>query len=431
MEKAQLMVDVTQHILQHLEQTKLTVKKQTQTFEHLLMNKIIENYKGLDKERTKNLFDTVFTNKVYNEIDVLFEIYKINEIEFYNKNLKTVDLIFNTLTENRTQIIYLENIAKKINQKNDDFENVFTQPSKNILESEFDEQLSINNMFDNFVRTIIKNPRLSMDEADDFYKLALHYYNLYKNDVLLVIEKFFDYNKKMAITKIEEETDKRKIRNQKTSNIHKLERTITNNSVKVMERLLANIINKHKIIAIKELNVCSSSIVDLIFRLLPLEYQDQKDLLEIIVDTNINERLLKVVQIETKKINDVLNAKNQDLIENELYEEKRYKKIDDYNFDFGLVKQIYKDTLYEIRLAYDISEKDNLSKKLDLIILSENNSIRHIFEKLIRNICQDNNKNLNLIISEMHHISEKSLDVENVSKDTSDKKLVMVKQNKQ
>lgn len=420
MEKAQLMVEVTQHILQHLDQTKLIVKKQTQTFENLLMSKIIENYRKLDKERTKELFNTTFLNKINEEIDVLFEIYKIKEMEFYNKNLKTVDLIFNTLTENRTQIIYLENIIKKINEKEENFENIFTEPSKNGLEEEMKDSLSINNMFDNFVKTIVKNPRLSMDEADDFYKLALHYYNLYKNDVTLAIQKSFDYNKKTAITKIEEETDKRKIRNEKTSDIHKLERTITNNSLKVMERLLINTINKHKIIAIKELNVCYLSIVELLFP----ECHDQKNLLEIIVDTNINERLVKILQIETNKINDILNAKNQDLIKNELYEEKRYKKIDDYYFDFDLIKQVYKDILYEIKLAYDISEKDNFSKKLDLIILSENNSIKNIFKRLIKNIYQDNNRNLNVIISEMHRLSEK-----NYNKDSDDKKLIL-KQNK-
>lgn len=410
-----------QYILQHLDQTKAIVKKQTQTFENLLMSKIIENYRELDKERVKKLFDTTFTNKINDEIDVLFEIYKIKEMEFYNKNLKTVDLIFNTLTENRTQIIYLENIIKKINQKEENFENIFTESSKNKTD-EADEQISINNMFDNFVRTIVKNPRLSMDEADDFCKLALHYYDLYKNDVILAIEKFFDYNKKISITKIEEETDKRKIRNEKTSDIHKLERTITNNSLKVMERLLINVINKHKIIAIKELNVCSSSTVDLIFKSLPLEYSDQKDLLEVIVDTNINERLLKILQVETKKINDILKAKNEDLIENELYEEKRYKKIDDYHFDYDLVKQVYKDILHEIRLAYDISEKENYFKKLDLVILSENDSIKNIFEKLINNIYKDNIKNLNVIILEMHHIIEK-----NYNKDYNNKKVNYLK----
>ena len=85
------MVEVMQYILQHLDQTKAIVKKQTQTFENLLMSKIIENYRELDKERVKNLFDTTFTNKINDEIDVLFEIYKIKEMEFYNKNLKTVN----------------------------------------------------------------------------------------------------------------------------------------------------------------------------------------------------------------------------------------------------------------------------------------------------------------------------------------------------
>lgn len=417
MEPTKLEVEVSENILQNLYNTKLIVEKQTKIFENLLISKIVENFKEIDKERLQNLFIKTFTLKINDEIDAIFKYYQENEIQFYSKNLKTTDLIFNTLNDKRTQTIYLENLIKKISRKEDNLETIFTESIKNrvdmkendeyIIGEDTEKYMSINSMFDQFVRVIIKNPNLSFDESEDLNKLVMHYYNLYKNDVSLAIKKLLDDNKITAITKIEDEMDKKEIRNGKTSAISRMERSITNNSLKAIEQLLKNTVSKYKNKAEEELKVCSSSVVDLIFRLLPPEYRDQKGLLEIIVDTNINERLGKLLDTETKTLLTNLQAKNQDIIENELYEEKRYKKISDYECNFDLVDKVYQDVLHEITIAYDIPEAEQQLKRLHLIVLSESNSTKNVFKNLIAYIRIENEKNLKDVITEMRELSEK------------------------
>jgi len=418
MEKTQLTLDLSKQILQNIYETKLIVQKQTHIFGNILIHKIGENYEEIDKERLKGLFLKTFTSKISEEIDSLFDNYQSSEIEFYANNLKTADLIFNTLTDKRTQVIYLENILKRVNQKNEKLETIFTESSRyknlkkgssvDMEEIDSEEYLSINNMLEQFVQVIVKNPHLSIDETVEFEKLVTHYYDIYKNDVLLSMNKLLLDNRNLVVMNIENEIDNRELRNGKTSAVSKIEKGITSNSLKVMEELLINTISKYKENAKLELRECSSAVVDLIFRLLPDEYNDQKGLLEVIVDTNINERLGKLLDAEIKKLADNLHSKNQDIIENELYEEKRYKNITDYECDFDLVEKVYRDVLHEIRIAYDIPERIQQSKKLDLLVLGESNSTKIVFKSLTDHIKFENRNNLNEVIIEMHELSEKA-----------------------
>lgn len=440
MKNTQLEVYANEQILNVLNSTKLVIEKLTNILGNLLISKITDNYKAIDSERLQDLFDKTI-DKIKKELDSLFYYYQVSEIEFYSKNLKTADLIFNTLNDKRTQRIYLENLLKKIDQKEENLELIFTESAKNRLSSEVSveniknveskENLSIDEIFNQFVQVVVNNRKLSIDESADLRKLIQHYYSLYKEDVSLAINNFLRDNKVMAIINIEDQMDNKEIRNGKTSAVTKIERSITNNSLKVMEQLLADIVSKYKKNALDELKICSSTFVEVIFRLLPVEYQDQRGLLEIIIDTNINERLGKLLEIEAKKITDILQAKNQDMIANELYDEKRYKKLDDYQFDLSLVEKVYQDVLHEIRISYDIQpdkasqnvlheirksynipEPDEVhnkqSKRLNLVVLGESNSAKNIFIDLVDSIKLENKKNLEIVLADMNRLSQEA-----------------------
>lgn len=415
MEYTELVVDIKDGINIGLNQTKLLIERQTIVLSNLLINKISSTYKNINRERLQRLFNETFVNKVIQELENIFVYYENTETEFYDKNLKTADQVFNTLNDKRIQTIYLNNILKKIDEKFENIDLIFSKSIKEKINTESsnaiedkDNPQSINDMFNRFVKIIVGNPNLSIDEADDLEKMAVHYYDLYKNDVSSAIKKFLGDNKTRAIAKIEQEMDKREIISGKNSAVSKAEKTITSNSLKVIEQLLSESISKFKSNAIDELKVCSSSIVDLIFKLLPIEYRDQKGLLEVIIDTNINERLGRLLVSETKSLESVLQAKDKDVIQNELYEEKRYKKIDDYKLDYLLVDKVYQDVLHEVRIAYDIPEDNPQSKRLDLVVLSESNSTKMVFKNLINNITFENERNLKLIIKEMHNLSQKA-----------------------
>ena len=116
MDKIYIEQEMTQHIINQLIETKEIVLKQTSSLEHILINKIVDDF-NIDKNRLQTYFTKMFTVKVLEVIDNLFKSYYESELEFYSKNLKTTDLIFNSLTEKRTQTIYLDNIIKKVKQK--------------------------------------------------------------------------------------------------------------------------------------------------------------------------------------------------------------------------------------------------------------------------------------------------------------------------
>ena len=90
-----------------------------------------------------------------------------------------------------------------------------------------------------------------------------------------------------------------------------------------------------------------------------------------------------------------------------MYEEKRYKNIDEYECEFDLVNKVYQDVLHEIRIAYDIPEDDIKSKKIDMIILSETNSTKMVLQKLINMINYENKKNLNEVTEKMYESRDK------------------------
>lgn len=432
MEKTQLELIINEYILKKLNEAKATVQRQTHTFGNLLLAKISENFKSLDKGGVQRLYVRTFATRITEEIDAIFNKYEIEELDFYNKNLKTADLIFNTLDDRRIQRIYLGNLIKKINQKSEDVNNIFNQATRIDMNSR-DKFLSINTMLEEFGNSLASNSKLSMDEVGDLKILINHYFNIYKKDFLTVIGNFLENIKNFSVSKIEEEMDNKHVISGKTSAVSKMERSIINNSLKVMDQKLEKNINIHKEEALVELKECSSSIVDLIFKKLPSEYQDQKGLLEIIVDTNINERLGKLLNIELKKLASNLSEKNENIIENELYEEKRYNDIKDYVCDFDLIDKVYQDILHEICIAYDIPEpgKNSInfvqqirlaynmpeleekrlemqSKRLSLIILYESDSTKKVFKNVIDKIHVDNLKNLKNIIVDMHVLSEKA-----------------------
>lgn len=409
MEETKLEVECQEKIIDGLKNTKLIMEKQVLSFGRLFMGKVLEKYKSIDSTRLNELLLKDFTTPVCVEFDYLFQYYKNQELEFYNKNLKTADLIFNTLKDKRMQTIYLENIIKKMNEKEEDIQDVFTTSAKNKLnENDKQQHPSLNVVFTRFVQKLINTSHLPIEQSEQLYNLAVRYYNLFQMDVASALGQLFSGNKDLVISKIEEEMDIRQIRKGKRSAISEKETTILNKSLKIMEKMLENTINHQKRIAKEDLKDCSKSLVDLFFKILPEKYQDQRELIDIIIDTNINERLGKLLDKETEKLTFNLNYMNKDIIENELYEEKRYQKIEDYQCDLDLINVVYQDVLHEICIAYNIAEDDQNTKRLKVVLLSEAaNSPKMIFNNYIMNVKKENRQNLNVITLEMHNQKEK------------------------
>lgn len=386
---------------------------QTLRLQKLFAGKISEMY-SIDEEKIDQILKIEFSDKALGLIDNLFSYFERDESDFYSKNMNTVDLIFNTLKDNRTKVIYLDNIIKKINEKKDNVKEILEQIPKE------DESISEENLrmiFSKSIQKILNSINLSKEKQEELVKIAFHYYQLYQSDIASTIEQYLDSNKKTSIDGIEEEMDKQRLRGNKTSAVARIEKELADNSKKVIDSLLEESIKNNKKKSREELKICSSSIIGIIFKSLPEEYKKQQALLEVIVDTNINERLGKILDESTDDLSQKLKAKNHDIIENEFYEEKRYKNIKPYEIDLNQIDKVYQDVLHEITIAYDIPTTNNSLKRLNLVILSESNSTKNVFKNSINHIRAENEVNLSQVLGKMKELSKKlsSMDKRNNS----------------
>lgn len=386
---------------------------QTLRLQKLFAGKISEMY-SIDEEKIDQILKIEFSDKALGLIDNLFSYFERDESDFYSKNMNTVDLIFNTLKDNRTKVIYLDNIIKKINEKKENVKEILEQIPKE------DESISEENLrmiFSKSIQKILNSINLSKEKQEELVKIAFHYYQLYQSDIASTIEQYLDSNKKTSIDGIEEEMDKQRLRGNKTSAVARIEKELADNSKKVIDSLLEESIKNNKKKSREELKICSSSIIGIIFKSLPEEYKKQQALLEVIVDTNINERLGKILDESTDDLSQKLKAKNHDIIENEFYEEKRYKNIKPYEIDLNQIDKVYQDVLHEITIAYDIPTTNNSLKRLNLVILSESNSTKNVFKNSINHIRAENEVNLSQVLGKMKELSKKlsSMDKRNNS----------------
>lgn len=403
MAKVEFVSNMQNEILKNENEMKSAIQNQIQRFKKLLVERIVSKYNYFDKETLNELFDLVFKPGLVVEIDEILKNYKEKELDFYSGHFKTVDLIFNTLDNKRTQTIYLENVMKKINENKIEITNdIFSIPR-------MEGKTSIDSIYSKFVQNIIKRPNIAIDEVDDLYMLLTEYYRKYKNDFLISINNFIENNWRFSITMIETEMDLKELRNGKTSAVSKLEKTITNNAIKMMDEFLLKTLVKYNAISKKQLEICSKKVVDLIFEQLPIEYQDQRGLLEVIVDTNIQERLGYYLEGECEKVSQNIKEQNKDKISNELYDEKRYKNIENYDTKLNEIVDIYSNVLHEIAIAYDIPENELTYEKMLGSIKKEAASTKIVFKKLFDFVRYSNETNLVLVINDMHNLSKKAV----------------------
>lgn len=397
-----LVLNMEEKIASNEIDTRNTIQNQIQRFRRLLVERITQKYCYFDKETLNDLFDLVFKDGLTEEVNEMINDYKKSEMDFYIGHFKTVDLIFNTLKDKRIQIIYLENVIKKINENKIEINDEIFKKSRN------EGRTSIDTMFDKFAQNVLKSPNISIEEMEDIYELLTRYYKMYKQDFLKTINNFIDDNWKCAINLIETEIDSKQLRNGKTSAVSKIEKIITNNALKLMDEFLEKELAKYDLISKKQLELCSKKVVELIFELLPEDYQDQRGFLEVIVDTNIQERLGSYLKTESIKVFNNLKEKNNDKISNELYEEKRYKNIEEYECGLKEMIEIYSNVLHEIAIAYDIPENNISYLKMLNSIESNGVEAQISFRKLFEYVKRENDDKLNSILLNMHSLSKKA-----------------------
>lgn len=430
-EETQLELQLVETILSNIEETRSYVKKSTESLSRVLMARISEKFKVVDNERLQAILES-YISDIDEEFTALFEYYRNSEVSFYQKHLNTADMIFNSNIEQNKQRIYLDNVMKKIDQRmEENIEAIFTFSNKgrvsqeNNNQSNVEENSSMDEIFECLINNVVTDSTgLNAEGIRKLENLMHHYYLVYKEGAITSIKKCLSTNRSLPIIEMESIIGQRGIRNGKSRPVAIVEREIISEAQKEIEEMLTETVSKYREEALKKLKVCSSSIVDVIFRVLPEKYQAQRGLLEVIVDANVNERLVNLLDEELKKLTELLRAKNQDIVINEFYEDKGYKKFEDYDFNLGMVEKVYQEVLYDIRKCYNIQpdeqdqtmlneirksynvpvkQYDNTgSKRLDMIVSSECDSAKKIYVNLIDRIKSENQRNLDKVVNNMN-----------------------------
>ena len=97
-------------------------------------------------------------------------------------------------------------------------------------------------------------------------------------------------------------------------------------------------------------------------------------------------------------------------MENELYDEKRYKNFPKYEFESGCINKVYEDILKEVRDAYLLPNEGFLATKLNFRIKIESANTKDAFDDMLSNIKKDNANNLCAVIDDLSKIRKKNIE---------------------
>lgn len=372
------------------------VMHQTELFLSKIIKIISMTIKKLDSTTIKDNLKISFVSELEKIYKQLFLQLHQQEMKFYLEKILSCEQILNSKTKNVYKIKYITALILKINEKEINDLDIFNKQIEN--------NLNMNEVFSKFIDEVIQQGDIEESVAYDLKGLCNRSYNTFKHDVTATIENYLKNNQLNIINVINDELTERGLLDGKMSLILEKEKQITNYASNVIQNRLNINVETNKKIAIHELNNCSWSIIDLIFKSLPEEYKDQKELLEIILNTNINQRLGEILNSEADALKNNLNEKNLDIVKNEFYDDKSYKNILEYTSELSVITKAYKDVLHEIVIAYDIPEDDPNLKRLNLLIHGETHSTVEVFKKLFARINYQNENDIYKIKKEMHSL---------------------------
>ena len=413
-----LVNEIGEIIFEHGENFKESCVAKTKILKKFVLEKLATMVDDSKKEEIVEYTSEKYLKQIEKNLSLIFEDIDKSEKEFYANYMKTIDLIFKAESKNRMKVIYLENIIKKIENKELNSDSIISM-KKSSENSDSDNSIpdkSVNEIFNEMIQDITKKYSLTPEQVADFKTKVIHYKDIYEQHLEEDLDKYFKHNKKCVITGIITEMDSQKLREGKTREQFLEEKKLADTAKNKSKELLDKIVSKNQNIALNRLEICSANMINLIFKLLPDEYKNQRQLLEIIIDTAINERVGNIIKEECKTLTRVLDGENKEIIQDEIYDEKRHNESEDYGFSEEIIDDVYKGIIQEIRIAYDIDKDSIESKKLDFSVSIEANSTKKVFTALVNDIIGENKVNITNIKNELGKLESDKISIENNNK---------------
>lgn len=395
-------------ILTNSIEKKTIIKKQIVLLQNFISSKAITISSKIDKESFEEIINSLLVEPLNKKLNTYTDDYENEELKYYSKVMETVSLIFSSSADNTRQLIYLENIIKKIDKRANNFTKEIESSEK--VDDIKDREEEVNKLFQNLINRAKVNYNLDLEEVEDLAEIVDKYREKFISDFKIDIGGTNKANRKIIEDIIEREIYNKDLRKGKTRQQFEYEKKLVEGALKTSNKLLDKSILKHKDKFIGQLDQSATKLVDLIFEVLPKEYEDQRQLLEVILDTDIKERLTSLAEKETKTERAMLSAKNENILENELYDEKRYKSFPKYELEASCIDKVYEDILKEVRAAYLLPEEGFLATKLNFRIKIESANTKDAFDDMLSNIKKDNANNLCAVIDDLSKIRKKNIE---------------------
>ena len=384
---------------------KKVMEKQIVLLEKFISSRAAVLSSRIDKQSLNEMIHSMVTEPISKMLSVSVDEYENAELQYYAKVMQTVELVLLSGADKTRQLIYLENVIKKANIRSANFSEQL-ENSENEGCKKTEEK--INDLFGSLLEKIKNNYRLSLDEVDDLSEIADRYKEKFINDFKSDLNNMNKFDREANEEIIVREIYSNDLRKGKTKQQFQYEQQFIIQANKAAAKRLDCSIEKNKGKFIGKLDKSATDLIDLIFDVLPKEYESQRLLLEVILDTDIKERLTSLANEEIKTEKSILTSKNENVLENELYEEKRYKRFPTYEFDSECIDNVYQNILKEVKDAYLLPDDGMLATKLNYRIKAESENTKKAFGEMISNIKEENNTSVCAIINDLAKIKESS-----------------------
>ena len=213
-----LVNEIGEIIFEHGENFKESCVAKTKILKKFVLEKLATMVDDSKKEEIVEYTSEKYLKPIEKNLSLIFEDIDKSEKEFYANYMKTIDLIFKAESKNRMKVIYLENIIKKIENKELNSDSIISM-KKSSENSDSDNSIpdkSVNEIFNEMIQDITKKYSLTPEQVADFKTKVIHYKDIYEQHLEEDLDKYFKHNKKCVITGIITEMDGQKLREGKT-----------------------------------------------------------------------------------------------------------------------------------------------------------------------------------------------------------------------
>ena len=240
-----LVNEIGEIIFEHGENFKESCVAKTKILKKFVLEKLATMVDDSKKEEIVEYTSEKYLKPIEKNLSLIFEDIDKSEKEFYANYMKTIDLIFKAESKNRMKVIYLENIIKKIENKELNSDSIISM-KKSSENSDSDNSIpdkSVNEIFNEMIQDITKKYSLTPEQVADFKTKVIHYKDIYEQHLEEDLDKYFKHNKKCVITGIITEMDGQKLREGKTREQFLEEKKLADTAKNKSKELLDEIVN--------------------------------------------------------------------------------------------------------------------------------------------------------------------------------------------